>query len=288
MVSFQYRLVALDLDGTLLNSDKKVSENTKNVLMYLQQHHPDVEIVLASGRAPYLVIPTETDCGVDCSLIGYNGGLCLSKKAEGRTTIFEKAIPADRLIDIYKYVEDNNLYLNVYGDGIVYGVKRQIEKANNYSTMTGAKYSFVDSYFELKPELNPMKCLIITESEEECDRLLETLTPIFSDLSLVKSNCFSKTCKQYYVEFLKNGVNKGLSVREFCNLKSIPVEQMVAFGDAENDIDMLKIAGLGICLGNGNDATKAHSDKVSSYTNDQDGVARELVELYNLPKDLIK
>ncbi|GAM19088.1 hypothetical protein SAMD00019534_022630, partial [Acytostelium subglobosum LB1] len=283
-----YKAVAFDLDGTLLNSEKKVTENTKRVLQYIKQNKPGVELVLASGRAPYLIMPTEEAAGVDCDLVGYNGGMCLSKKSEGRSVIFSKPIPPTRLDSIYHYVEENNLCLNVYGDGIVYAVTKQKQKADNYATLTGASYKFVDSYFDLAKDLNPMKCLVITESDEECDALLAKLKPIFHDLSLVKSNCFGKTLKQYYVEFLQAGVNKGLSVKQYCDIKGIATEHLLAFGDAENDIDMLQIAGHGVCMANGNDVTKNESNRVSNYTNDQDGVARELVEIFQLPHDLIQ
>ncbi|EGG15029.1 HAD superfamily hydrolase-like protein [Cavenderia fasciculata] len=287
-----FKVIALDLDGTILNSDKKVSENSKRVFQHLNKHYSDVEILLASGRAPYLVSPVETELEVDCSLIGYNGGVCLSKKeGEGRTTVFSKPISKHDAFDILKYAEENNHCLNVYGDGIVYAVSKQKQKADNYATMTGATYQFIESYYELdKMGVEPTKCLIILETDEECDKLLEKLTAdnTFPNVSLVKSNCKSKTCAQYYVEFLQQSVNKGSSVLEFAKLKGYNHDQIVAFGDAENDIEMLKSVGLGICLANGTDPTKKISSKVSIYSNDQDGVAREIVELFNLPKDLIQ
>eukprot|EP01133_Synstelium_polycarpum_P011490 gene11490-13400_t len=287
-MSTQYKVVALDLDGTLLNSDKKVSDNTKRVLMHLEKTRPDVDIILASGRAPYLLTPTETSAGIDCALIGYNGGICLSKKRDGRVVNFHKAIPSDQLAAIFSYVEDHSLYLNVYGDGIVYGVTKDRIKADNYAMMTGATYCFVDSYRGLVGKVEPTKCLIILDKNEECDQLMATLTPLFPGVSLVKSNCHSHTCKQYYVEFLQRGVNKGTSVREYCEAKGVDMKDVVAFGDAENDIDMLQHAGMGICLANGTDATKREATRVSQFTNDQDGVARELVAIYNLPADLLQ
>eukprot|EP01133_Synstelium_polycarpum_P007844 gene7844-9205_t len=241
------------LDGTLLNSDKKVSDNTKRVLQYIEKNRTDVDIVLASGRAPYLIIPTETMAEIDCAIIGYNGGVCISKKRDGRKVHFLKSIAVGQLSGIYKFVEENNLYLNVYGEGIVYGTTKNRQKADNYAMMV-------------------------------------KLTKLFPEVGMVKSNCHGRNCKQFYVEMLCYGTNKGTSVRDYClNIKGLSsMDSVVAFGDAENDIEMLVHAGLGICLANGTNDTKVKANGVSKYTNDQDGVARELVVLLGLPADLIQ
>ncbi|EGC38049.1 hypothetical protein DICPUDRAFT_76364 [Dictyostelium purpureum] len=293
-----FKVVALDLDGTILNSDKKVSENSKRVLQYLSSEeykksndNKDIMVLLASGRAPYLVQPVEEALGIDCYLIGYNGSVCYSRKSEGRKTLFSRSIKNNYLQKVLKYVEENNLFLNIYSDGgFVYGIDTPSlkEKPERYSIMTGATYKFISSYSELPEGFEPAKCLIILDDDNECDQLLEKMRPLFPELSLVKSNCMNKDYKQYYVEFLEHGVNKGTSVIDFCTAKSVDRSQVVAFGDAENDIEMLSEAGFGICLQNGTEPTKKVSNLISSFTNDQDGVARELVKLFNLPEYLIQ
>ncbi|KAN0036312.1 hypothetical protein ACTFIV_001603 [Dictyostelium citrinum] len=291
-----YRAIALDLDGTILNSNKQVSENSKRVLQYISKPEfknsdgEDVVVLLASGRAPYLVSPVEEALGIDCYLIGYNGSICFGRKSEGRNTVFSHSIDNSNLKAIFKYVEDHNLFLNIYGDGIVYGIDKPelAEKPRRYSIMTGATYKLIPSYSTLPNDFTPAKCLIILDDDKECDQLLETMRPLFPTLSLVKSNCMNKDYKQYYVEFLEHGVNKGTSVIDFCKAKSIDSSKVVAFGDAENDNEMLEQSGLGICLANGTDVTKSIANKVSQFTNDEDGVARELVKLFNLPENLIQ
>jgi len=293
----KYRVIALDLDGTILNSDKKVSENSKRVLQYLtsesfkNENGDNVMVLLASGRAPYLVQPVEEEIEIDCNLIGYNGGLCLSTKVEGRSTLFSRSIPFEHMQKIFKYVDENNHFLNVYGESHVFGTsKPELRfKPDIYAKMTGATYQLFDhAYSDLDESLAPTKSLIILEDDNECDALLEQLKPQFPDVSLVKSNCMTKEHKQFYVEFLQKGVNKGSAIRDFCNAKNISIDQVIAFGDAENDIEMLTEAGHGVCLANGAVPTKKAANYVSEFTNDQDGVARELVKIFNLPLDLIK
>eukprot|EP01132_Coremiostelium_polycephalum_P000861 gene861-1075_t len=296
MTKPNYKVIALDLDGTILNSDKKVSENSKRVLQYLTSPHyknengDRISILLASGRAPYLVKPVEEQLGIDCSLIGYNGGLCLSTQEEGRVTVFSRSISNIHLQKIFKYVDQHNLFLNVYGDQFVYGISKPElrSKPEQYASMTGATYKFFDHYSDLSTDFTPSKCLIILDTNEEADQLLETLKPLFPEIGLVKSNCHSKDYKQYYVEFVQLGVNKGSAISDFCATKNFTVDQVVAFGDAENDIEMLQTSGLGICLANGTTPTKKIAKLVSQFSNDDDGVARELVKLFNLPLDLIK
>ncbi|KAF2075594.1 hypothetical protein CYY_003099 [Polysphondylium violaceum] len=292
-----YRVIALDLDGTILNSDKKVSEISKKVLQHLTSktfknaNGQDVMVLLASGRAPYLVQPVEEEIEIDCNLIGYNGGLCLSTKSEGRSTLFSRSIEYPHMQQIFKYVDENNHFLNVYGESHVYGTSKAELRAKPdiYAKMTGATYKFFDHpYSELSESVAPTKSLIIFEDEQECDSMLEQLKPQFPEVSLVKSNCMTKEHKQFYVEFLQKGVNKGSAIRDFCKAKNISIDQVIAFGDAENDIEMLTEAGHGICLANGADQTKQAANYVSEFTNDQDGVARELIKVFNLPAELFQ
>ncbi|KYQ88249.1 HAD superfamily hydrolase-like protein [Tieghemostelium lacteum] len=297
-----YRLIALDLDGTILNNDKKVSENSKRVLQYLcnntfkNENGERVEVVLASGRATYLIQPVEEALGIDCYFIGYNGSICISTKKQNRKTIFSNRLNKTLQSSIYEFADKNKYFLNVYGPEYVYGIDfpELRHKAVQYASMTGAKYQYIkESYkcgiLENMPDFEPNKCLAIFEDNDFVDEQIELLRPVFSELSLVKSNCHSKEQGyQYYIEFLPKGINKGQSLVDFCKCQNIPLEQVVAFGDAENDIEMLSQVGLGICLQNGTEPTKKISKMVSEYTNDQDGVARELIKLFNLPLDLIQ
>eukprot|EP01112_Ceratiomyxa_fruticulosa_P008642 TRINITY_DN2239_c0_g1_i3.p1 TRINITY_DN2239_c0_g1~~TRINITY_DN2239_c0_g1_i3.p1 ORF type:complete len:283 (+),score=35.03 TRINITY_DN2239_c0_g1_i3:215-1063(+) len=278
-----FKLIATDLDGTLLTDTKDISEKTKQVLKQIHSHH-DVKVVLASGRATYMVEPIaskliEND-GVDCYVIGFNGAECVVPRAEGRRKLFQNTLPANDLIDILDLCTKRHLLLNVYLEK-VYTLDSPdfIPRTEIYSKFTGAVYGFVPSYDSLKGQ-SPSKCLIINDSEEQCDVLLEEMKQRFPNTSVIKSNCKTKEHEQYYVEFLQAGVHKGSAVRKLCELLGIPLKEVLAFGDAENDVPLLKEAGYSICMANGAADAKKVAHTTSAYTNQQDGVALELEKIF--------
>jgi len=278
-----FKAVILDLDGTLLNSNKQVTPNTAKVLQHLH-HNYNVEIVLCSGRAPRLIFPYADDLGVNCYVIGYNGAQGWSKKDENgeRKILFTDPLPTEALSSIFNFVTDKDLPLNVYLD-FVYAIDTAHLRpfTEHYSKLTGATYKYVPSYSELA-HTEPAKSIILTENEPFCDSLMIEAAETFPFLSVVKSNCHSHELSQYYVEFLQKGVDKGTAVQKWCNTIGITTTEVLAFGDAENDLNMLKVVKFGFCMAQGVKAVKEIAYAVTEFNNDQDGVGHELQKIYEL------
>jgi len=277
-----FKAVALDLDGTLLNTDKQVTAHTIKVLKHLDEL--GVDIILASGRAAHLIENTADSLGINCYIIGYNGAQAWSKKdSEGkRKLLFCDPLPQEHLTRIFKFVNERNLLLNVYLD-IEYAIDKPELRhfATHYAEMTGATFKFVPSYESLLP-CDPPKSIIVTEREELCDSLYEIAKNEFPDLEIIKARCKGYDLEQFYVEFLRKGVDKGTALAKWCQITGTPLDLAVAFGDAENDISLLKTAKLGICMKGSPATLVAVAKLVTQFTNDEDGVAKELQRIFDV------
>eukprot|EP01111_Echinosteliopsis_oligospora_P002703 TRINITY_DN1410_c0_g1_i1.p1 TRINITY_DN1410_c0_g1~~TRINITY_DN1410_c0_g1_i1.p1 ORF type:complete len:288 (+),score=69.24 TRINITY_DN1410_c0_g1_i1:61-924(+) len=277
-----YKAIALDLDGTLLNEDKEVTEYSRRVLRHL--HSLGVDIILASGRAVHLIEEVEAALGFDCYIIGYNGAVGANKRGKDgkKEMFFVDSLPEDRLDSLFAYAREKNTLLNVYLD-IEYTLDDPSlrQYADHYASMTGAIYKFVPTYESLKP-CKPAKCLLITEEESRCESLLSDCKSKFSDLSVIKSRCNNHEISQFYVEFLKKGSNKGSALQKFCAFRGITIDQIVAFGDAENDVHMIQEVGLGICMKGGTKCVVEVAKRITEYNNHEDGVAKELSKIYEI------
>jgi len=282
-----FRAIALDLDGTLLNSNKKVTQNTVNILRHIHKEY-NVEILLISGRAPRLIEPyADALLGVNCYIVGFNGAQGLSKKdANGeRHILFTDAVPTVHLPSIFDFVNKRNLLLNVYLD-VVYAIDKPELRffTEHYSTLTGASYKYVPSYDDLK-HTQPAKCIILTENNDLCDRLMVEAAAQMPELAVIKSNCHSHELSQWYVEFLQKGVDKGTALKKWCEVVNCTPDEVIAFGDAENDHNLIKVAKLGFCMAQGVQSLKDIAYGITEFNNDQDGVVHQLQKIYEL--DLI-
>jgi len=279
---FPFKTIALDLDGTLLNTDKQVTEYTIKVLKQLSDL--GVDIILASGRAVHLIENTADQLPINCHIIGYNGAQCWSKKdSEGkRKLLFSDPLPTERLTSIFKFVNDRNLLLNVYLDYEYAIDKPELRHfAEHYAEMTGATFKFVPTYESLLP-CEPPKSIIVTENEALCDSLLSVAQAEFPDLEVIKARCNSPTLEQFYVEFLRKGVDKGTALKKYCEVAGTSLDMTIAFGDAENDINLVRVAKLGVCMKGSPEPLRAVAQLVTEYTNDEDGVGKELQRIFNV------
>jgi Cof subfamily protein (haloacid dehalogenase superfamily) len=279
---YPFKVVALDLDGTLLNTDKQIMEHSKKVLKHLDEL--GVDIILASGRAVHLIENTVDDLGINCYIIGYNGAEGWSKKdANGkRELLFSDPLDTESLKRIFNFVNERNLLLNVYLD-VEYAIDKPELRhfAEHYAEMTGATFRFVPTYESLLP-CKPPKAIIVNEEQAICDALIPIAESLFPDLEIIKARCKTRDMEQFYVEFLRKGVDKGTALEKWCKATSTPLDMTIAFGDAENDINMVRTAKLGICMKGSPEPLRVVSKLVTEFTSDEDGVGKELHRIFKL------
>jgi Cof subfamily protein (haloacid dehalogenase superfamily) len=263
-----YRLIALDLDGTLLHSETH-AVSPANAAQIRRVLEAGVSVVLASGRRYHTVItyarqlhlPTHTP------LIAYNGALLRTVSGE---TLFHQPMPADAAQYLVRFCAAQNFHLNYYLNDEWY-IREETPWSHLYRERTGSVPHITHDLTQFDGE-RPTKLLLI-DTPTITDRLCAQFQQEFGDRLYI-----TKTDKEY-LEFMHAGVSKGAALAQAAHRLDIPREACVAIGDSFNDIPMLEWAGLGIAVGNACEALKAVAGQVSPCA-DEDGVAAVLAALF--------
>ena len=271
------KIIALDLDGTLLSDGGDIPE--ENIEILREFDRKSAIIVLSSGRMTDCVSPVADAVGIDCPLIVYNGAMVRLKKSEDRRIIYHNPLPArcgDRILD---YCVENKFHLNYYMDDRLYSNDDDALKkyALIYSRQTGAKFQFVKGIEKLRGN-SPTKLILITDVRNE-DRYRTRdfqyeyfLKALGGEVNLFKTN-------PEYLEFLNRGVDKGVGLEKLAGFYGIGRDDIIAFGDGENDISMLEVAGTGVALSNAKEEVKRVARYVTENDNNAAGVAEFLSKL---------
>jgi len=284
----KYRMVALDLDGTLLNSEHTLSECTKAYLRYLDKQ--GITIIIATGRAICTVYDTILDLKLPQAIpvVCSNGaeGLLCSLSADGTSIdserLFYTPVPevvAKRTLSLSKelgFVTQYYVGDNVYADP---QTSEHFELTNLYKELTGSQTKFVSDDFQKAQELGlPSKQLVLCPDAEQ-DRLIDVFTKEFSSEHYrigSQQPTIVRGHLGWFMEVLHPDVNKGDGLKNMCSHLNIPLAECIAFGDGDNDLEFLQMAGKGIAMKNARDVIKAIADEVIDLSNDEDGVVETL------------
>ena len=261
-----YKLIAMDLDGTLNNDRKVITPKTKAELMAAQEQ--GIRLALASARpSPGLyresrVLELEHYGGI---LMSYNGGRIV--EAGSGKVLFEttmdleqtrlvlrnlEALPVTPILDDGRqfYVTDKN------------GYKVDYECRNNEMVCSEVGNLSEFLYFA------PVKILMSADPDSIGGIQQDIASWLPQELTVVQTAPF-------YLEVIPRSINKGQGIRDVCKVLGFGTEEVIAFGDAENDIPMLLAAGTGVAMGNAAQKVKAAADFVTLSNND-DGIAAAL------------
>lgn len=264
-----YRLLATDIDDTILAEDGSLPEANHRALESL--HRRGIPVVFSSGRATVSVrdvarrIITLAD---DEYIIGFNGARVVTAQSE--QVLFEQLLPADVLREITAYAREHTLLVQGY-DAEAFIVETDDPRCKEYAADTGMNYRVVDNLPAALP-LGSAKLLIIDDHEkllrhkEELDRRSAGRWDV----------TFSKP---KYLEIVSPGVSKGEALRRLAEHLAIPIEATVAVGDSLNDREMLEAAGLGVAVANAREELKAVADIVLDRTA-AEGAIEELSERF--------
>ncbi|WP_455383137.1 Cof-type HAD-IIB family hydrolase [Salinispira pacifica] len=263
-----YRLLATDIDDTLLAPDGSLPEINRTELLKL--HASGVAIVFCSGRADASI--RKVAQGIlppadDEYLIAFNGARVVT--ADTRRTVARQYLPTSVVESIRSYARANNLHLQAY-EGDDFLVERVTDAARAYAKATSTSFRRVDDLAAALPVGSP-KLLLIGEHE-----LLASHRDAIQRAGGRVQVMFSKP---HYLEIVAEGVNKGSALTRLAAELGIAIEETVAVGDAANDVDMLRAAGVGVAVAN------AHSEALSAAdivleTDATDGVMAEVARRF--------
>lgn len=270
-----YKLIASDLDGTLLRSDKTISKKTIQILTQLS--NKGVLFVPSTGRT-HKELPAEL---LELPFLHY--GLCVNgggiydyKKNE---YVYEETIDTSLALEILDYADK----LDVYSSFVIRG-NRYLPTNKNGDIIDYIKSVAVPSILKQSHRCNDMKTFIqqskygvqkflfYSKDASKTQELCDILTKQFQDLSVCMSG-------PLYIEINAKSVNKGNGLNFLCKYIGIPIEDTIAFGDASNDLDLLKSAGYAVAMENGTSDIKKYADEIAD-TCDHDGLRKVLEKLY--------
>ncbi|WP_300903259.1 HAD family hydrolase [Faecalibaculum rodentium] len=265
-------MIATDLDGTLLDSHKQVSAETRKVLRELKNR--GILFGIASGR------PVESgqilvhDWGLENDisfLIGMNGGALYDMRTKAKHKYYP--LSGDKILEIMEHFKDMDVIFQC-----MLGNDRFVSKSTE-KTRAHAKL-----FCEHEHEVDLQEFL----PGREIDKLILFLDPELMPAVRQRGTTFSdpaytsmQTADNLY-EYMDPRINKGFGIEKACKHYGITPDHVVAFGDAENDEAMIETVGLGVAMANASDELKKIADVVLKETNDQDGLAH-FVENVVLP-----
>jgi len=255
------KLVALDMDGTLLDDSLILSERNKNTLNELLGQ--GIHIVFATGRTFKAAQFYAKELCKDIPLITYNGALI--KMSASEEEILSNTIPVENANQIIKLGEQYDIYTKVYINDVLY-VERETLESKVFSREHRIQYCAIG---KLSSNITqPPNMIVFKDSLQKITTIREKLKNHMKDtLSFTLSNPYS-------LEFSAPGVSKANGLIYLSTKLNISKNEMLAIGNSLNDLDMLKLAGTGIAMKNSDDELKISWEEVSEYTNNDDGVAK--------------
>lgn len=266
------KLVAIDIDGTLLNSDRKITAKVKETLQ--KANAKGINIVLCTGRPLPGVQEQlkELDLfGENDYVITYNGALVQATKS--KEIISQHTLSYNDFLEIEMMSRKVGSHLHTIDDTTIYTANRDISNFTVHEAFLvnmPLKYRTVE---EMSPEINVIKMMMIDEPTI-LDKAIDNIPESFKEkFTTVKST-------EFYYEILSKKASKGIALKELAHHLGISQKETMAIGDNENDLSMIDYAGIGVAMGNATETVKLAAD-VHTSSNDEDGVAA-VIEKYIL------
>ncbi len=266
-----YKIIALDMDGTLLTSDKKISEKTKEALKKAEEK--GIKVVLASGRPLEGITRYLEELDLlknDDYVLSYNGGVVRNTKT--KECIYKSVLKGSDLKAIYKLSRELGVNIHAFSvkEGLItpkISTYTQYEAEINNIQINIRDFETVDDDDEI------IKVMMIDEPE-----ILDPAIGRLPENFYEKYNIFKSA--PYFLEFTNKQVDKGLGLKHLGEYLKVKREEIIACGDAGNDVSMIRYAGLGVAMDNATEDVKEVADVITG-SNDKDGIA-EIVEKYIL------
>ena len=266
----KYKLLVLDVDGTLLNDEREISKRTLAALLKVQQM--GVRIVLASGRPTYGLMPLAKTLELGNYggfVLSYNG--CQIIKAQNGEILFERRINPEMLPYLEKKARKNGFAIFTYHDDTLITDSPDNEYIKNEALLNNLKIIREDE-FSTAIDFAPCKCMLVSDKEKALigleqhweKRLAGTLDAFRSE--------------PYFLEVVPCGVINANTLGALFEHLGVRGVEVIAVGDGVCDVTMLQLAGMGVAMGHSQDSVKVCADYVTA-SNEEDGVALAVEKL---------
>jgi len=282
-----YKLIALDMDGTLLNRHKVITNEVRDEIKRILGKN--VHVALSTGRFPASVWLHSQALGLHGPQVALNGSIILDAKTG--EPLDTTPIDKDLIVKIHEFARSNGAYVHFYGYNILF-----VEEINDINRRWDIANVVVDPEKELTPEhyQDQMKYFTIQEVGDFETFLQTNERPIFKATVICEHPDRTEELYQQIIKWSSLnvtrtgkrrfdinafGVSKKSALEKVSTMLKIKSEEVVAIGDFDNDIEMIRWAGMGVAMENGNDAIKAVANDMTC-SNDDGGVAKAIKKYF--------
>ena len=275
------KLIALDLDGTLFNSQSQISAH--NIDTIKKANEAGATVVISTGR-PYSGLPFEQLKGSGIRFAITTNGSAIYEIESGKC-LFEEAMDEDIILPILDFLLTKDIHMDAFIGGKGYTPVQCVAAGQKLANPPALKHYILNT--RVRVDNLP---LFIHENQLKVQKMTLNFYPegdIFKDREEVRkyleSNPAVTTVSGGYnnLEFTRVDVNKGVGLQKMAQLLDIPVAQTMAVGDTENDLAIIRAAGVGVAMGNATAAVKSAADYITT-SNDEDGVAAAIAHFLRL------
>jgi len=261
-VKMDYKLIAIDMDGTLLNSKKEISIRTFQAIQRAKEK--GVNVVLATGRLLKSAELFAENLNLNSHILACNGAIIIDGS---KNVVYNNPLDLTTVSKIMEIGRKHQVYYHFYDERCFYS-NTYVKEIVDYYSGRDQKidiHIIEDNIDILKIlDINIYKFLFIENNTNKLEKLREDIIQL-DMISTTKSWINN-------LEVMDRGVSKGAGLKILCDKLNIPSEDIIAIGDNENDLSMINFAGLGVSMGNGTELVKKEADYIT-LTNDEDGVA---------------
>ncbi|GAB6109839.1 Cof-type HAD-IIB family hydrolase [Fusibacter bizertensis] len=274
--SAPYKLICLDLDGTLLNSKSQICAETKNAL--LEAEKKGVKIAIVTGRATFEAEHHASEISANAYYIGANGAYVGDQKHV--KAIFETGFASEQRTALNQIIKKYHLQP-------VYSMKDEMRITGVFPYLIFLRHTLKDRGSKRSAHikyLSPLRKIKFTITMKEA---LHKCVFFFANIDKMKQverhlrehvSFETVVTSSRVIEVTPKGINKAYGVNQLIQYLGIEAKDVIAFGDSENDLEMLKFAGCGVAMGNATELVKSHANYVTK-TNDEAGIAYALTQL---------
>lgn len=263
MIKHPVTLVASDLDGTLLDEKKHVSKENVEAIHKLKEN--GIMFGISSGRPVETILSMVEGWGLSKDLgfiSGMNGGVIYDFRLKKKEDFY--LLDGEIVKDIMRFYEDMDVIFQV-----LVGADRYVNKSTEETRANAKLYGENEIECDLYDFLTGKKInkLMLCFDPSYQEKVFERSTHYHNE------QCVGFFTANYLFEYVDPHINKGFGMEKLAEHFGTKVENIVAFGDDSNDIEMLKAAGVGVAMKNARDTVKEIADYVSVYTNEENAIA---------------
>ena len=265
-----YKLLVLDIDGTVTNSDKEVLERTRKAVIRLQER--GVTVAIASGRAPKGVLPIAEKLKLHqfgSYILAFNGAKIINCKT--RECIYEKHLPRHIPARLWQDAKAHQLGILTYTDQALIAGTQPDPYMDIEARISHMPVEYHADF--LSAVRFPVNGCLLTGDPGD----IEAMEPVLIRKYFHETQIFRS--EPFFLEVAPKNVDKAYSLKHLLRLLGIRREEMVCCGDSFNDISMIQFAGLGVAMANSQRKLKDVANYVTRNDNDHDGIA-EVIETF--------